>query len=236
VECSRKKDQLIMPLAAAGPPLHQVFPGHDESDVFWHVGFEVHVCDDAVFIEREIAPGHGPDLTNPESTIIQHNDSGPGPWYGARLQHRDNFIRCHQVCGHFGHGVLGRDPQFVDFALIEQGIFVLDHPEVELFEDSDEIADGVLLEWFLTAALCISQLRDCSEHVTEGVVRIRPDEPALGYQREGKFVRPPGADVLAGTEFCNEFPDLGGIDRRDGKVLKGGLDCLFCQICPDRMK
>ena len=28
--------------------------------------------------------------------------------------------------------------------------------------------------------------------------------------------------------FRNEFPDLGGIDRRNGEILKGGLDCVFC--------
>ena len=38
---------------------------------------------------------------------------------------------------------------------------------------------------------------------------------------EGEFVRPPGTDVLAGPEFCNEFPDLGGINRRDGEISEG---------------
>jgi hypothetical protein len=102
---------------------------------------------DAIFIEREIAPCHGPDLANPEPAFIEHHDEGPVHGPGARLHHRRNFVRGQQVSGHFGHGVLGRCP-----------------------------------------------------------------------------------------EFCNEFPDLGGIDCRDGKALKGGLDCIFCQISPDRMK
>ena len=220
----------------AGPPLCQVFPGHDEPDVPGHVGLEVHVRDDAVFIEREIAPGHSPDLANPEPAFVEHHDECPVHDPGARLHHRGNFVRCQQVGGHLRHGVLGRRPEFVDLAFGERGIFVFDHPEVELLEDGDEIADGVLLEWLLTAALCSSQLRDCSVKITDGVVGKRPDEPAPGDQREGELVRPPCADVLAGPEFCNEFPDLGGIDRRDSKVLKGGLDCVFCQICPDRMK
>jgi len=191
---------------------------------------------DAIFIEREIAPCHGPDLANPEPAFIELHDEGPVHGPGARLHHRRNFVRCQQVSGHFGHGVLGRCPEFVDLAFSERGILVLDHPEVKLLEDGDEIADGVLLEWLLTAALCISHLRDCCVKIANGVVSERPDEPAPGYQREGELVRTTGADVLAGPEFCNEFPDLGGIDCRDGKALKGGLDCIFCQISPDRMK
>ena len=46
---------------------------------------------------------------------------------------------------------LGGCPEFVDFAFGECGILVVDHPEVKLFEDGDEVADGVLFEWPLTA-------------------------------------------------------------------------------------
>jgi hypothetical protein len=124
----------------------------------------------------------------------------------------------------------------VDFTFSECGILVVDHPEVKLFEDGDEVADGVLFEWSLTLALCISQFRDCSIEIADEVVCKRPDEPSPGDEREGEFVCPPGADVLAGPEFCNEFPDLGGIDRRDGKISKGFLDCVFCRIGPDVVK
>lgn len=220
----------------ASPPLCQIFPGHDEPDVPGHVGLEVHVRDDAIFIEREIAPGHGPDLANPEPAFVEHHDERPIHGPGARFHHRGDLVRCQQISSDLGHGVLGGRPEFMDLAFGQRGILVLDHPEVKLFEDGDEVADGVLLEWLLTAALCISQLWDCCVQVTDGVVSIRPDEPAPGNQREGELVRPPRADVLAGPEFCNKFPDLGGIDRRDGEVQKGGLDCVFCQICPDRMK
>ena len=34
--------------------------------VLQHIGLEVHIRDDAAFIEREITPGHGPDLADPE--------------------------------------------------------------------------------------------------------------------------------------------------------------------------
>jgi hypothetical protein len=43
------------------------------------------------------------------------------------------------------------------------------------------------------------------------VAVIRPDTPAPGDQREGEPVRPTGADVPAGPELCNEFPDPGGL-------------------------
>ncbi|MFA5002262.1 MAG: hypothetical protein WC502_04710 [Methanolinea sp.] len=95
-------------------------------------------------------------------------------------------------------------------------MFVLDQPEVELFEDGDEVADGVLLEWLLTAALWSSQLRDYSEQIGNGVAGIWSDKPAPGDQRKGEFVRPPGTDVLTGPEFCDKFPDLDGNDRRYG--------------------
>lgn len=124
----------------------------------------------------------------------------------------------------------------MDLAFAECGVFVLDHPEVKLLENRDEIADCVLLEWLLTAALCISQLRDCSVQVADGVVGKRPDEPAPGNEREGELVRPTGADVLAGQELCNEFQDPGGIDRRYGEVLKGSLDRVFCETLPEWMK
>lgn len=220
----------------AGPPLCQVFPGHDEPDVPGHVGLEVHVRDDTVFVEREISPRHGPNLTDTESSFIEAHDDRPVNRSGACLHHRGDLIGSQQICGHLGHGVLGRSPEFVDFAFGEWGIFVVDHPEIELFEDGDEIADGVLFKWRLTAALCISQLRDCSIKITDGVVCKRPDEPAPGDEREGELVCTPGADVLAGPEFCNEFPDLGGINRRDGEILKGGLDGVLCQIGPDVVK
>ena len=54
----------------AGPPLRQVFPGHDEPDVPGHVGLEVHVCDDTVFVEREISPRHGPDFADSVMSIL----------------------------------------------------------------------------------------------------------------------------------------------------------------------
>lgn len=220
----------------AGPPLCQVFPGHDEPDVPRHVGLEVHIRDDSIFVERKISPGHGPDLTNTEPAFIQAHDNGPVNGPGACLHHRGDLIGSQQVSGHLGHGVLGRGSEFVDFAFGEGGIFVVDHPEVKLFEDGDEIADGVLFEWRFTAALCTSQLRDCSVEISNGIVCKRTDEPAPGDEREGEFVCPTGADVLAGPEFCNEFPDLGGINRRDGEILKGGLDGVFCQIGPDVVK
>ena len=53
-----------------GPPLCQVFVRHDEPDVPGHVGLEVHVRNYAVFIEREIAPGHGPDLADAEPAFV----------------------------------------------------------------------------------------------------------------------------------------------------------------------
>jgi len=84
-----------------------------------------------------------------------------------------------------------------------------------------QIADSVLLEWALTAALCIYQFRDCCVQITDGVARKGADEPAPGNQSEREFVRPPDADVLGGPEFRDEFPDLGGIGLGDGEFLKG---------------
>ena len=220
----------------ARSPLRQVFPGHDEPDVPGHVGLEIHVRDDTVFVERKISPGHGPDLADTEPAFVEAHDDRPVNGPGACLHHCGDLIGSQQVCGHLGHGVLRRGPEFVDFTFGEWGIFVVYHPEVKLFENSDEVTDGVLFEWRLTAALCSSQLRDCSVQITDGIVCKRTDEPAPGNEREGEFVCPTGADVLAGPEFCNEFPDLGGINRRDGEILKGGLDGVFCQIGPDVVK
>ena len=92
----------------AGPPLCQVFLGHDEPDVPGHVGLEVHVRDDAVFVKREIAPRHGPDLTDAEPAFVEHHDEGPVNGPGACLHHRGDLIGSQQVCGHLGHGILGR--------------------------------------------------------------------------------------------------------------------------------
>ena len=115
-----------------GPPLCQVFPGHDEPDVPGHIGLEVHIRDDAVFIEREISPGHSPDLADAESTLIEHHDEGPVHGAGTRFHHCGDLIGGQQVRGHLGHGVLGRCLEFVDLALAECRVLVLDHPEVEL--------------------------------------------------------------------------------------------------------
>ena len=54
---------------------------------------------------------------------------------------------------------------------MRRGILVLDHPEVELLEDGNEITDSVLvlLERALTAALCISQFRNGCVQMTDGV-------------------------------------------------------------------
>lgn len=88
----------------------------------------------------------------------------------------------------------------------------------------------------MTSSAFFSPFRYCSVEITDGVVCIRPDEPAPVEERKGEFVCPTGTDVLAGPEFCNEFPDLGGINRRDSKIFKGFLDGVLCRIGPDRMK
>jgi len=93
-----------------------------------------------------------------------------------------------------------------------------------LFEDGNKIGNRVLLEWALTAALRCSQFRDCRVQITDGVAREWPDEPAPGYQGKRKFVRSPDADVLAGPEFRDEFPDLGSISLSEGKSFKGVPD------------
>jgi hypothetical protein len=45
--------------------------------------------------------------------------------------------------------------------------------------DGDKIADGILFEWLLTAALCISQLKDCSVKIADSVAGIGPVEMAI---------------------------------------------------------
>ena len=208
----------------AGPPLCQVFVGHDEPDVPGHVGFEVHVRNDAVFVEREIAPGHGPDLAYAEPSFIQRHDERPLHGAGTGFHHRGDLIGCQEVRGHLGHGVLGGYLELVKLGRIDFGVFVLDHPEIELLEDGDEIADRVLLEWALTAVFCISQFRNPGVQIGDSVAGKGPDEPAPAHESKREFVRPPGADVLAGPEFRDEFPDLGGINLGDGKFLKSVPD------------
>lgn len=208
----------------AGPPLCQVFVGHDEPDVPGHVCLEVHVRNNAVFIEREIAPGHGPNLADAEPSFVQRHDESPLHGTGGCFHHSIDLIRCQQVRSHLGHGILGRYPEFAELALAEIRILVLDHPEVELFEDGNKIGNCVLLEWALTAALCCSQFRDCRVQITDGVARKGPDEPAPGNQGKREFVRPPYADVLAGPELRDEFPDQGRISLGKEKFLNGVPD------------
>ena len=102
-----------------GPPLRQVFVGHDEPDIPGHVGLEVHVRNDAVFVEREIAPGHGPDLADAEPSFVQRHDEGPLNRAGACVHHSGDLIGCQQVRGHFGHGILGRYPELAELGLAE---------------------------------------------------------------------------------------------------------------------
>jgi len=96
----------------AGPPLRQVFVSHDEPDIPGHVGLEVHVRNNAVFIEREIAPGHGPDLTDAEPAFVQRHDEGPFHRAGTRFHHSGDLIGRQEVSGHLGHRILGRYPEF----------------------------------------------------------------------------------------------------------------------------
>lgn len=103
----------------AGPPLCQVFVCHYEPDVPGHVGLEVHVRNDTVFIEREIAPGHGPDLANAEPSFVQRHDESPFHGAGARFDHRGDLVRCQQVGGHLGHRILGGYPEFAELGLAE---------------------------------------------------------------------------------------------------------------------
>jgi len=56
---------------------------------------------------------------------------------------------------------------------------------------------------------------------TDGVAREWPDEPAQGNQGKRVFVCPPDADVIAGPEFRDEFPDPGSISLGVGEFLKG---------------
>ena len=76
----------------AGPPLRQVFPGHDEPDVPGHVGLEVHVRNDSIFVKREISPCHGSDLTNAEPAFVERHDNGPVNGPGAGFHHRGDLI------------------------------------------------------------------------------------------------------------------------------------------------
>ena len=127
-------------------PLGQGLSCHDKADIAGLVCFEVHIHDHTPLVEGEVSPVHCTNLADAEPTLVEHHDNRTVAAPGARIHHRGHLFWGEQVRRYFGHGFGLRCFQGPDFLLRDFCVFILNEPEVELFEDDDVISDGIFLK------------------------------------------------------------------------------------------
>jgi hypothetical protein len=123
-----------------------------------------------------------------------------------------------------------------------RGMLVLKFTFAMMTDRGDENERGIMTINVIFADSIMGQMIDIAGYVTwqrktkPFLHRHRPKCQAHKDLFQGELVRTTGADVLAGPEFSDEFPDLGCIDRRDGEVPEGRLDRVFRKALPEWMK
>ena len=176
-------------------PFCQGLAGHDEPDVPWLTGLEVHIRDDAPLVEGKVAPFHPPDLADAEPAFVEHHDDGPVAAAGAGADHRGDLFGREQVRGDLGHGLVMRGLEGLEFLFRDCDVLVLDEPEVELFEDDHVVGDRVLHELPAPLAPAGFQCRNAGIECGHIVFLERADEASPADKCVRNFIRTLGAGV-----------------------------------------
>jgi len=213
-------------------PLYDILHSCDDRDVPRNVCLEVHVHHDPVLVEGKILPLHGRGLAYAEASLINEGDHGPIIAPVACLVETLDLLRRNHLGRGLCHRIVGWDLDSQYLLFREGGVFVLHHPDEELFQDPEEVVLGVLCERSALGGVSVLQLLDTAVDVRDGHPVIFGKEPAPMHKGVRDLVHPGKPDTSRDLFLSNELADQSNIVLRYPAFFQSILDGFVCEFRP----
>jgi len=165
-------------------PLCQVFFSHDDPDIPRYSRLEIDIDDYAIMVEFDVLPTAWSQFRRHGISLVQHSDDSPVHAAAAGLDHGPDLVGSEESGGRFCHGVLPGSLELSQFLFGDDGILVLDEPEVKLFQNRHVIADRILLERPPPEIQTALQGRHSGVEIGDGIFRELVDKAPPSKQGE----------------------------------------------------